>query len=63
MLKLRFNKVAMKPDENEQAAKWARDCIHHVHTFVGAPEVQEFTQRNKRRQLIKLMGELKAENC
>jgi hypothetical protein len=43
--------------------KWARDYIMRVHTFVGAPEVEELTQlRDERRMLIKLMAELKAEN-
>jgi hypothetical protein len=43
--------------------KWARDYIHNIHTFIGAPEVQELTfLRDQRRQLIKLVGELKSEN-
>jgi hypothetical protein len=43
--------------------KWARDYIHHVHTFCGAEEVEELIQlRDQRRQLIKLIAELKAEN-
>lgn len=43
--------------------KWARDHIHLVETFVGAPEVEELVQlRGERRQLIKLIGELKTEN-
>ena len=43
--------------------KWARDYIHNVSTFIGAEEVQELTfLRDQRRQLIKLVGELKAEN-
>ena len=43
--------------------KWARDYIHHVSTFVGAEEVQEiFFLRDQNRALIKLVGELKAEN-
>jgi hypothetical protein len=43
--------------------KWARDYIHRVQTFVGAPEVQELIQlRDERRQLIKAIGDLKAEN-
>ncbi len=43
--------------------KWARDYIHNVSTFIGAEEVQELTfLRDQRRQLIKLVRELKAEN-
>jgi hypothetical protein len=43
--------------------KWARDYIHHVQTFVGAPEVAELSQlRDERRQLIRLITELKEEN-
>jgi len=34
-----------------------------VETFVGVPEAQELTQlRDERRQLIKLIAELKVEN-
>jgi hypothetical protein len=43
--------------------KWARDYIHHVRTFVGAPEIEELIQlRGERQQLIKLFAELKTEN-
>lgn len=43
--------------------KWARDYIHDVHTFIGAPEVQELTfLRDQNRQLMKLIAEVKAEN-
>jgi len=43
--------------------KWARDYIHDVETFVGAPEVQELTLlRDQNKQLIRLVAELKAEN-
>jgi hypothetical protein len=43
--------------------KWARDYIHNVHTFIGAPEVQELTfLRDQNRQLMKLIAEVKAEN-
>jgi hypothetical protein len=57
----------MKPDalssRINKLPKWARDYIHHVATFVGAPEVEELMQlRDQRRQLIKLISELKAEN-
>jgi hypothetical protein len=42
---------------------WARDYIHNVHTFVGAPEVQELTYlRDQNKALIKLVAELKVEN-
>jgi hypothetical protein len=30
-------------DKINKLPKWARDYIHQVHTFVGAPEVQELT--------------------
>jgi hypothetical protein len=37
--------------------KWARQYIHHVHTFVGAPEVEELMQlRDERLQLIRLIA-------
>jgi hypothetical protein len=57
----------MKPDafaaRINKLPKWARDYIHHVHTFCGAEEVEELIQlRDQRRQLIKLIAELKAEN-
>ena len=57
----------MKPDalsvRINKLPKWARDYIHEVHTFVGAPEVQELTfLRDQNKQLIKLVAELKAEN-
>ena len=43
--------------------KWARDYIHEVETFVGAEEVEELIfLRDQRRQLIKLVAELKSEN-
>jgi hypothetical protein len=43
--------------------KWARDYIHQVETFCGAEEVEELIQlRDQRRQLIRLIAELKAEN-
>jgi hypothetical protein len=43
--------------------KWARDYIHDVETFVGAPEVEELTYlRDQNRQLIKLVAELNAES-
>jgi len=43
--------------------KWARDYVHRVHTFIGAPEVQELTQlRDERRQLIKQIAELRSDN-
>jgi len=57
----------MEPDLFSQRInklpKWARDYIHQVSTFIGAEEVQELTfLRDQNRQLIKLVGELKAEN-
>jgi hypothetical protein len=43
--------------------KWARDFIMHVETFVGAEEVKELVYlRDRNRQFIKLVAELKAEN-
>ena len=43
--------------------KWAREYIHNVHTFVGAPEVEELTfLRGQNKQLIELVKESKAEN-
>ena len=43
--------------------KWARNYLHEVSAFVGAEEVQEiFFLRDQNRSLIKLVGELKAEN-
>jgi lysyl-tRNA synthetase class I len=43
--------------------KWARDYIHHVRKFVGAPEIEELIQlRDERQQLIELITELKSEN-
>jgi hypothetical protein len=43
--------------------KWGRDYIHNIRTFVGAEEVQELTfLRDQNKALIKLVGELKAEN-
>lgn len=42
--------------------KWARDYIHHVQTFGGAPEVEELTfLRDERKMLVKLIAEQKAE--
>jgi chorismate mutase len=50
-------------DRINKLPKWARDYIHNIETFVGAPEVQELTQlRDERCQLVKLIAELKAEN-
>ena len=50
-------------DRINKLPKWAREYIHHVHTFIGAPEVEELTfLRDQNNQLIKLVGELKAEN-
>jgi hypothetical protein len=47
----------------EKYPKWVRDYIHHVSTFVGAEEVQEiFFLRDQNKALVKLVGELKAEN-
>jgi len=53
----------MTSDRINKLPKWARDYIHHVHTFVGAPEVEELIYlRDQNKQLIKLVAELKAEN-
>jgi hypothetical protein len=51
-------------DRVNKLPKWARDYIQNVQTFVGAEEVEELTRlRDERRQLIKLIAELKAENA
>jgi hypothetical protein len=57
----------LKPDllstRINKLPRWARDYINHVDTFVGAQEVQEiFFLRDQNQALIKLVGELKAEN-
>lgn len=53
----------MPSDRINKLPKWARDYIHRVETFVGAPEVEELIQlRHERKQLIRLIAELKAEN-
>ena len=59
--------MMMEPDAFSKRVnklpKWARDYIHEVSTFVGAEEVQALTfLRDQRRQLIKLVAELKPEN-
>ncbi len=47
----------------EKYPKWIRDCIHNLDTFVGAEEVQELTfLRDQNKALIRMVGELKAEN-
>src|SRR6266576_1697322 len=63
-LKLRYSE-AMEPDpfsaRINKLPKWARGYIHEVETFCGAEEVEELIQlRDQRRQLIKLIAELKA---
>ena len=51
------------PERVNRLPKWAREYLHHVHTFVGAEEVQEiFYLRDQNRALIKLVAELKSEN-
>lgn len=57
----------MEPDalsrRMNKLPKWARDYIHQVETFIGAPEVQELTYLlYQNRQLVKLVAELKAQN-
>jgi protein tyrosine/serine phosphatase len=58
----------MKPDalvaRINKLPKWARDYIHHLSTRVDPQgEIEELVQlRDQRRQLIKLIAELKAEN-
>lgn len=56
----------MKPDalsiRINKLPKWARDFIHNIETFIGAPEVEELTYlRDQNKALIKLVAELKAE--
>jgi len=47
----------------EKYPKWIRDYIHHVHTYMGADEVEEiFFLRDQNRALIRMVAELKAEN-
>jgi hypothetical protein len=49
-------------DRSKKLPKWARDYIHRVQTFVGAPEVEELTfLRDERKMLAKLIAEQKAE--
>jgi hypothetical protein len=50
-------------DRINKLPKWARSYLHEVSAFVGAEEVQEiFYLRDQNRALVKLVGELKAEN-
>jgi hypothetical protein len=47
----------------EKYPKWIRDYVHNIETFVGAEEVQELTYlRDQNKALVRLVGELKAEN-
>jgi hypothetical protein len=56
-------KPARLSDRINKLPKWARDYIHNIHTFVGAPEVEELTYlRDQNKALVRLVGELKAEN-
>jgi hypothetical protein len=49
-------------DRINRLTKWARDCIHRVQTFVGAPEVEELTfLKDERKMLAKLISEQKRE--
>ena len=51
------------PERINRLPKWAREYLHHVDTFVGAPEVQEiFFLRDQNRALTKLVSELMREN-
>ena len=51
------------PERINRLPKWVRIYLHDVSTFVGAEEVHEiFYLRDQNRALIKLVGELKAEN-
>ena len=55
--------LPITPERINRLPKLAREYLHHVDTFVGAQEVQEiFFLRDQNRALIKLVGELKAEN-
>jgi hypothetical protein len=50
-------------DRINKLPKWARNYIHDIHSFLGAPEVEEFTfLRDQNKQLIKFVAELKTEN-
>ena len=59
--------AARKPtrvsDRINRLPRWAQDYIMRVHTFVGAEEVEELVfLRDQNKALVKLVGELKAEN-
>lgn len=55
--------LPITPERINRLPKWAREYFHHVDTFVGAEEGKEiFFLRDQNRSLIKLLGELKAEN-
>jgi hypothetical protein len=57
-----YSNLTHSPGEST-SPHWARDYIHNVETFIGASEVEELTYlRDERRQLIKLIKELKTEN-
>src|SRR5690349_6960504 len=50
-------------DRINRLPRWAQDYIMRVHTFVGAEEVEELVfLRDQNKALVKLVGELKAEN-
>ena len=47
----------------EKYPKWIRNYIHEVSAFEGAAEVREiFYLRDQNKALVRLVGELKAEN-
>ena len=55
--------LPITPERINRLPKWAREFLHHVHTFIGAEEVEEiFFLRDQNRALIKFVAELKAEN-
>ncbi len=58
-----FRMIQNLSERINKLPKWARDYIHHVHTFMGAPEVEELIYlRDQNKALPRLVGELKAEN-
>ena len=55
--------LPITPERINRLPKWAREYLLHIDTFMGAEEVQEiFFLRDQNRALVKLVGELKAEN-
>jgi hypothetical protein len=50
-------------DRANRLPRWAQDYIMQLHSFVGAEEIEEFVfLRDQNKALVKLVGQLKAEN-